>query len=501
MKLWSLSTNTSTAYFHTVQIQKKIMAQMNENMAIKFDFLTVTSPKPSLRTFFFFLIKYLPFRFSVEPTLRFLGGAGAPYKGFLFKKNPGGRCSEGFFVGQRRSRFGYDYIVMMPGEICNLFVLHFLSNYNLRSGVWRMTRIDLELTLNYGFESRGQIMFLYWNFYLAQKIFEKTKKRSAKFVKFVANDDYLLLSVGRKSRNPNEWKVYSSKFDGAFPRNVDVRFEVTIKNSSKYLKTLSENGECVDKCNFKVIQGALRDAANTRILEKHRHKVKDWSTYTTAEEGPLGKNRFRDHRPPTEEPSRRPIDGCRRKRQSRFSQEFGLVAQALQSFAEMVKLKQSVFSHKQISALNSHFPFRNWRLSWNRREQWAIVPRKGNPLWGPLMAPLPKKALARRRAVDDRREALRSLSSKINTIVRDCGALPTRKRKYLQEPKANRLIRQIFEVVQKYPVMDKSVERLPRAKVVYSDNFDDKPYYVQEIIRKRARAKYEKKETEKIGYF
>lgn len=56
---------------------------------------------------------------------------------------------------------------------------------------------------------------------------------------------------------------------------------------------------------------------------------------------------------------------------------------------------------------------------------------------------------------------------------------------YIEEPKANKLIRQIFEVVQEHPVMDKIAERRPRAQGLYSEDLEDKSPYVQEIIRER----------------
>ena len=63
---------------------------------------------------------------------------------------------------------------------------------------------------------------------------------------------------------------------------------------------------------------------------------------------------------------------------------------------------------------------------------------------------------------------------------------------YREEPKGNKLIREIFELVNAYPVMDNNVPSLPRAKALYSRNFEDPTDSVQEIIRTRQREKYKK---------
>ena len=143
--------------------------------------------------------------------------------------------------------------------------------------------------------------------------------------------------------------------------------------------------------------------------------------------------------------------------------------------------------------MNDQLSSRDWRMGWNIRKEWAILPRESNPLWGPLFAPLPQKAAARRKAIEKRREALKSLASKINAIVLNCERFPQRKRNYIEEPKTNVLVREIFQIVTRNPVMDKFSERLPRAKALYSKDFEDQTEYVQEIIRTRQREKYKKK--------
>lgn len=182
-----------------------------------------------------------------------------------------------------------------------------------------------------------------------------------------------------------------------------------------------------------------------------------------------------------------------KRRKSVLSEELTLFSQALQSFAEMLKSKRPTFSHKQMKYLNGQLSTTHWRISWNRRQQWALVPRSVNPLWGSLLAPLPQGAGARRKAIEKRREALKFLASNINSIVRHCEILPKRQRNYVTEPRANKLVREILQVVNESPVMDKSSDRLPRAKAFYSENFEDKPAYVQEIIKTRQKQKYEKK--------
>lgn len=143
------------------------------------------------------------------------------------------------------------------------------------------------------------------------------------------------------------------------------------------------------------------------------------------------------------------------------------MAQALQSFAKMVTLKRQTFSHKQMKFLNDPFRSRDWRMSWNRYEYWVRPLGRTNeihPFWPPLFAPLPKKGSARCKAIGERKEALKSLAAQFNKVVLHCGQLPDRKMAYIEEPKANKLIRQIFEVVQEHPVMDKIAERRPRAQ-------------------------------------
>ena len=177
--------------------------------------------------------------------------------------------------------------------------------------------------------------------------------------------------------------------------------------------------------------------------------------------------------------------------QSRFQEELKLVAEALQSFAAMVKLKRPTFSHKQMKFLNAELNAQYWRIGWNRRGQWALVPTEENPLWGALFAPLPPKAAARRKAIDKRREALKSLASKINTIVLQCEILPSRQKSYVAEPKANKLVRDILEAVQTNPVMDNQARSLSKARTIYALNFEEQPEHVQEIIRANQRRKWE----------
>ena len=463
-------------------------------MKIKFDFLTLTSKKATLRAFFFFLVRKSPFRFSFRS--KFMKIGGPTYKGWAFQGGP-----ETFFIGQRRNTRGFEYIITMPGEICNLFVFDFLKNSNLLGGEWRITRLDLQLTLDYEFASANQLIHFYLNFY-------KNQRALTKKIKFTANDEYLLLSVGSKKQRQTEWKVYTSELDEDYPKKIAIRFEVTIKNSSQYLNCLGKSGGCIEKCNFRIIQRTLLQAVDTFLLSKHRSLgslVQDWSCYFKAQKelektkptlaltAHQTKQEFR-HRG-----SEKPREATRGSRKSRFFEELGLVAKALQSFAKMVKLKRQTFSHKQVKFLNDQLSSQDWRISWNIRKEWAIIPRESNPLWPSLFAPLPKKASSRRKAILKRQNALKSLAAHFNKVVRQCCQLPNRKMAYIEEPKANKLIREIFKIVLEYPVMDKSSERLPRAKALYSKNFEDQTDYVQDIIRTRQREKYKKKMQEGGG--
>ena len=163
-----------------------------------------------------------------------------------------------------------------------------------------------------------------------------------------------------------------------------------------------------------------------------------------------------------------------------------MVAQALESFSQMVRHKRQTFAHKQVKYLNDQFSSRDWRMSWNIGKEWAIRPRESTPLF----APLPQKARAQ--AIRKRQEALKSLAAHFHKVVRQCRQYPDRKMVYIEEPKANKLIREIFEVVREYSVMDKGVKTLPRAKALYLKNFEDQTDYVQDIIRTRQREKYKK---------
>ena len=459
---------------------------------IAFDFLTLTSKKVTLRAFFFFLIKKVPFRFTLRSKFMKIGGPA--YKGFSFTggtsgtKGPSGkRNRDEFFVGQRRSPKGYEYIIAIPGEICNLFVFDFLKNSNLLAREWQITRLDLQLTLDYEFASANQLIDFYWNFYKNQRVL--TKK-----IKFTTNDEYLLMSVGSKKQRQREWKVYTSELDGDFPKKIPIRFEVTLKNSSQYLNCLGESDGCIEKCNFRILQRSLLEAADTFLLSKHRSLVQDWSSYLKAQ-NELGKTKVEprrklDHQTKQECSARGSFGEKRGIRQSSFSEELALVSQALESLSQMVRHKRQTFSHKQVKYLNDQFSSRDWRMSWNIGKEWAIIPMESNPLWAPLFAPLPKKAATRRKAIEKRREALKSLAAHFNKVVRECCQYPDRKMIYIEEPKANKLIREIFE--NEYPVMDKSSERLPRAKALYLKNFEDQTPYVQDIIRTRQREKYKK---------
>lgn len=449
---------------------------------ISFDYFTITSCSSTLRSFFFFLLRTAPFCFSWK--LRLMSVGGSPYKGVFFKG--GFRARQEFFVGQRRGAKGYNYIVTIPGEISNSFVSHFLINSNLSRGKWKITRLDLQLTLYYEFSSKKQLEYRYWEFYGAQQALEKTKKKGGRPVKFTANDKYLLVSVGSKKQNRGEWKLYTAKWEGGFPQQLKVRFELTVKNSSKYLKMLKEN--CIDMSNFLVMRQTLEEAVETDLLAQHRFVMRDWDYYKSQAKP----QRARPERSSQKAPS---------KRQSRFQGELVSVARALKSFAELMRTKKSTFSHKQVRYLNDQLSSREWRISWNIREEWSVIPTKGNPLWTPLFERLPLKAVARRKAFDDRRKALESLALKINTIVRDCERLPKRTKKYVSEPTANKLIRDIFEVAVKYKVMDETADRLPRAKFRYSTDFDDQPEYVQNIIRWRWMVKNEKLNTNEGGLY
>ena len=450
---------------------------------IKFDFMTITSKEASLRAFSFFLLKKSDSSFTVRLHYRHMGGC--LYKGVSVEV--GGPDSNDFFIGQRNNSKGYDFIITISTEISNQFASSFLKNSNLLNGIWRITRLDLQLTTGFEFKNEDHIIYLYSSFFRAQKALEKKKR--GRDVGLTLNKKFALVSVSfSKTMRRNSWKVYTSM---SKKRGLGVRFEVTVKNSLEYLDALKNCERDIKKCNFKIIKWTLKEAAKTDLLAKHRGIVKDWLTYIKAQDGPETSFLERGHRPTPKEPRRPPIDG-RPRRKSRLSEELTLVAQALQSLAEMVKSKRPTFSHKQMKYLNDQLSPTHWRVSWNIRKEWAIIPTQSHHLWAPLFKPLPPKAVARRQAIAKRREALKSLASNINAIVRNCEILPPRKRDYVEEPKGNKLVREIMEIVVNYSVLAKAAGGLPRAEALYSENFDEKPDYVQEIIKTRQREKYAK---------
>ena len=134
--------------------------------------------------------------------------------------------------------------------------------------------------------------------------------------------------------------------------------------------------------------------ADTFLLSKHRSLVQDWSCYLKVPEE--SEATLVERANPTKQESRPRGEVTRGvSRKSRFSEELALVAQALESLGKMVQSKRPTFSHKQIQFLNDELSSRDWRLSWNIRKQWAIIPEDNNPLWH---APLPPY-LKRRRLV------------------------------------------------------------------------------------------------------
>ena len=169
---------------------------------------------------------------------------------------------------QRRNtqELEYIYIIALPGKICKLFVFDFLKNSNLLPRAWQITRLDLQLILDSEFASANQLMHFYLNFY-------KNQRALTKKVKFTANAAYLLMSVGSQKQRQREWKVYTSELDEDSPKKIAIRFEVPLKNSSQYLNCLAESDGCIEKCNFRIIQRSLLEAAHTFLLSFPRQRL------------------------------------------------------------------------------------------------------------------------------------------------------------------------------------------------------------------------------------
>lgn len=138
---------------------------------IRFDYFTVTAGASDLRDFFFDLLRNAADSFVMRKRVLRLGGPA--YRGWSFKgpEAPNlGRETGEFYVGQRRKTTtkGFDFIVTFPGAICKLFVDDFLKNSNVLVENWKITRIDLELTLDYRFVSKKQLTYFFWLFYQSQ---------------------------------------------------------------------------------------------------------------------------------------------------------------------------------------------------------------------------------------------------------------------------------------------------------------------------------------------
>ena len=408
---------------------------------------------------------------------------GFPYRGWASRDG-------GTFVGHRpKKRGGFDFIVSLSGANCNFFIFELLINSFFLKGIWRMTRLDLEFTLDYEFLRKRQLKSEFRRFHGAQTFLEEKTARFRE-VSLILNQKYALVNVGlKKNQQAYSWKVYTSGLEDDFPAHLGVRFEVTIKNPLKYLNELTKNEGNIEKCNYFLIKKTLLEAADTPLLLKHRYFMKNWSVYHKSRE-----TVWEDLLPPENQKNQSVLRRTAQERKNQFQAELTQVSLSLNAFAELLKTKKSILSHKQISLLNQQFRTTEWRLSWNRHQQWALVPTKINPLWGPLFKPLPKKAAARRKAVTQRKKALKLLAAQFDKAVLDCNTLKTRKVIYVEEPKSNKIIREIFEVLEsEKKIMDKKARQLPRAQSFYTEEFSDKPIYVQEIILNRWREKQRRK--------
>lgn len=161
----------------------------------------------------------------------------------------------------------------------NLFAFDFLKSPNLLKGLWKITRVDLQLTFRYDFRNEDHITGLYISFYRAQRAVEKKNRP----VSLDLNEYFARVRVGfGKERRRNSWKVYTSMTKRQIFQGLGVRFEVTIRSSGEYQKALENSKGNIESCNFGIIQRTLLEAAKTALLSKHRKFVKDWPSYLKA---------------------------------------------------------------------------------------------------------------------------------------------------------------------------------------------------------------------------
>ena len=178
----------------------------------------------------------------------------------------------------------------------------------------------------------------------------------------------------------------------------------------------------------------------------------------------------------------------RTARTSKFKKELILVVEAHKSFVKMLSPKISQITQKEYNYLKTQFPVQLWRIAWNTANEWAIVPTEENPIWEDMYQPIPPNN--QKKAQQKRKNALIFLANKLNQIILEFPKLLAPNSKYTMERNFNSLFREIFNAIVNNPIIDENINNIPKGKNKYAQSFNEYSPNVQEIIRKRARKKY-----------
>nr|YP_009519451.1 hypothetical protein [Rhipiliopsis peltata]AYC65455.1 hypothetical protein [Rhipiliopsis peltata] len=360
---------------------------------LKFDYVTLTSKKKSLRRFFFRTLKKIAKDFRIVSCSKHqLRIGGSAYQGFIFYLVN----EKGWFLGRRsaRSKSGYEYILSIPGEMSNSFIAEFLQDPNFEAFAkdWRFTRLDLQCTL--GIEEL-EVRKLYWEFYNAQRKWEAGKPaKQQREVKLIVEEDpqtqkgFLCVSVGSNKAQRNLLKIYSE-----LPVFDLVRLEITLRKTAIFKRLFRKNDLNLNKMCHAIFGQQLATLAETPLLDEHRSFLKNSADA---------------------EPS---LQQVKKKAKVQFKEGCVSVAQAHESLVAALKPQMHVFSHQQIRYLNEQFPIKSWQICWANAKQWALIPTEHNALYQPLFAPLPTLKKDYLQKVQKRQAAFLALAKHIDKVT------------------------------------------------------------------------------------
>lgn len=453
----------------------------NINM-IQTDYLRVTSSKTrSLITYAFGLLKTKKSQFFSFVGKKSQRKFGPPYKGWAFSINGE---KQNFFVGQRKNAHGNgtDFILDIPGKIAHLFLKNFLKHENILLGVWKIKRLDAQLTLRRQV-SQDELDQQYYNF---SKSFNKMQKKND-------TGDRARIKGDSKTRgNYVSWdggksKVYEKKQkDEGYSK--ETRLEVQCSEGFAE----AENRETF---LYNALKQELDQLPRTQLLSEHRKYMRENKPSKSPSISISGASSSSDS---LENGLNKNSNGKKPKRVS-LSQKhllkevFMEVSNAHYYFAETLKKKIPTISAKQVKYLNSELSSESWRIGWrigqNNDHEWALCPMGENPLCHLLFGKLPSKK--KRQALEGRREAIFAFSKDLRRIADEFHNLPCR-RQSSQKPNTNYWIKDLLEAVLENPVIGQDIDRLPRAQVKPARCFEEHSLYVQGIIRSKQQMKLAK---------